>query len=272
MRSRTPAQVIVRSMDRGGETLRASQVHARLRLQGSPLDAALARPDVSRALTDVSWRTGAGHVTGLEVVVDGLAPGPMVHEGQPVYGSREPEVVWRGDDGLLDQALESPAVPEGPVRAAIDWHEIAKHAVDLDDDERRLPEPADKHVVRRNGRIVVRRGAMRPPVDVENIAEMVRLRGEGMSFKRIAKRLKVAAWTVSRYIRAFEEDHGVSFPEVQPVKPARRASSRRLPSATVARIAELAGEGISAYRIARVLGLGETTVKRYIRSFREVTD
>ena len=37
------------------------------------------------------------------------------------------------------------------------------------------------------------------------VARIVELRGEGLSFKKIGKALGIAAWTVSRYVRSFEE-------------------------------------------------------------------
>ncbi len=57
---RVGAKVVVRSIDNAGCTMRALTITSKLRLQGSVLAAALARPDVQSALTDVSWRTGVG--------------------------------------------------------------------------------------------------------------------------------------------------------------------------------------------------------------------
>ena len=64
---RVGSEIVVRSIYVGGSTIRALRVTTKLRLQGSALAAALASPAVSSALADVSYRTGAGHVTGLSV-------------------------------------------------------------------------------------------------------------------------------------------------------------------------------------------------------------
>ena len=54
---------------------------------------------------------------------------------------QEFEVAWRGGDGLLDQIPDPEPVDGGPTRAAVDWHELAKHAPDVDVDERSMPAP-----------------------------------------------------------------------------------------------------------------------------------
>ena len=51
-----------------------------------------------------------------------------------------------------------------------------------------------------------RRGYLRPPLPVETVARIVELRAAGLSFKKIGKALGIAAWTVSRYVRSFEEE------------------------------------------------------------------
>ncbi|MDE0005742.1 MAG: hypothetical protein OXQ29_23890 [Rhodospirillaceae bacterium] len=68
---RVGAKVVVRAIDNAGRTLHALTATSRLRLQGPALAAAFARPDVQSALTDVNWRTGAGHVSGVSVVYGG---------------------------------------------------------------------------------------------------------------------------------------------------------------------------------------------------------
>ena len=49
------------------------------------------------------------------------------------------------------------------------------------------------------------RGYLRPPLPVDTVARIVELRDQGLSFKKIGKALGIAAWTVSRYVRSFEE-------------------------------------------------------------------
>ena len=126
---RVGAKVVVRSIDNAGCTMRALTVISKLRLQGSALAAALARPDVLSALADVSWRTGAGHVTGVSVVCGEPEPEltslPAAAAGAPAEG----EVVWQGSDGALDQDLDE-FMPEGPQRARLDWKDLAKFAPD----------------------------------------------------------------------------------------------------------------------------------------------
>ena len=65
---RVGSEIVVRSIDHGGSTIGALRLTAKLRLQGSAPAAAPASPAVSSALADVSYRTGAGHTTGLSVV------------------------------------------------------------------------------------------------------------------------------------------------------------------------------------------------------------
>ena len=124
----------------------------KLRLQGSALAAALASPAVSSALADVSYRTGAGHTTRLSVVYHRVEPLTTVVRESAASPEQEFEVAWRGGDGLLDQMPDPEPVDGGPTRAAVDWHELAKHAPDVDDDERSMPAVADRKVLRRRGR------------------------------------------------------------------------------------------------------------------------
>ncbi len=200
---RVGAKVVVRSIDNGGCTMQALTVTSKLRLLGSALDAALARPDVQSALTDVSWRTGAGHVTGVSVVYGGLEPQVIPVRETATGAVAEAEVVWQGSDGALDQDLEE-FMPEGPQRARLDWNDLGKFAPDVDD-PRTTPLPADRPTLRRPGRVAIRRGFLRPPLPVDTVARIVELRNEGLSFKKIGKALGIAAWTVSRYVRSFEE-------------------------------------------------------------------
>ncbi len=203
---RVGSEIVVRSIDHGGSTIRALRLTAKLRLQGSALAAALARPAVSSALADVSYRTGAGHTTGLSVVYQQVEPLTTVVRESAVSAGREFEVAWRGADGLLDQTPDPEPVDGSPTRAAVDWHEVAKHASDFYDDERSMPALADRKVLRRRGRVTVRRGFLRPPMSAEAVARMVELRAQGLSFKRIARAVGCARITVSRYLRSFEEE------------------------------------------------------------------
>ncbi len=200
---RVGARVVVRSIDNAGCTMRALTVTSRLRLQGSALAAALARPDVLSALTDVSWRTGAGHVTGVSVVCGGPEPELTALRAAATGALAEGEVVWQGSDGALDQNLEE-FMPDGPQRARLDWNDLGKFAPDVDD-PRTAPMPADRATLRRPGRVSSRRGGFRPPLPVGTVARIFELRHEGLSFKKIGKALGIAAWTVSRYVRSCEE-------------------------------------------------------------------
>ena len=201
---RVGARIVVRSIDNAGCTMRALTITSKLRLQGSALAAALARPDVQSALTDVSWRTGAGHVTGVSVVYGKPEPEltPVREAGTGTVAKGE--VVWQGSDGALDQDLEE-FMPEGPQRTQLDWKDIGKYGPAVDD-PRRVPLPADRATLRRPGRVSSRRGYLRPPLSVDIVARIVELRREGLSFKKIGKALGIAAWTVSRYVRSFEEE------------------------------------------------------------------
>ena len=116
----------------------------------------------------------------------------------------EGEVVWQGSDGALDQNLDE-FMPEGPQRARLDWNDLGKFAPDVDD-PRTMPMPADRATLRRPGRVSSRRGYFRPPLPVDTVARIVELRAAGLSFKKIGKALGIARWTVSRYIRSFEEE------------------------------------------------------------------
>ena len=161
---------------------------------------------MSSALADVSYRTGAGHTTGLSVVYHRVEPLTTVVRESAVSPEQEFEVAWRGGDGLLDQMPDPEPVDGGPTRAAVDWHEVAKHAPDVDDDERSMPALADRKVLRRRGRVTVRRGFLRPPMSAEAVARMVELRAQGLGFGRIARAIGCARITVSRYLRSFEEE------------------------------------------------------------------
>ena len=200
---RVGAKVVVRSIDNAGCTMRALTVKSNLRLQGSALAAALARPDVQSKLADVSWRTGAGHVTGVAVVYGEPEP-ELIRVREAATGAvAEAEVVWQGSDGALDQDLEE-LMPEGPQRTLLDWKNLGKYAPDLDD-PRTTPLPADRATLRRPGRVSSGRGYLRPPLSVDTVARIFELRDQGLSFKKIGKALGIAAWTVSRYVRSFEE-------------------------------------------------------------------
>ena len=203
---RVGAKVVVRSIDNAGCTMQALSVTSKLRLQGSALAAALARPDVVSALTDVSWRTGAGHVTGVSVVCGEPEPELTSLPGTAGGAVAEGEVVWQGSDGALDQHLEE-FMPEGPQRARLDWKDLGKYAPDVDD-PRTAPMPADRVTLRRPGRVSSRRGFFRPPLTVDTVARIFELRDQGLSFKKIGRALGIAAWTVSRYVRSFEEGNG----------------------------------------------------------------
>ena len=106
----------------------------------------------------------------------------------------------------LDQMPDPEPVDGGPTRAAVDWHELAKHAPNVDDDERSMPAVADRKILRRRGRVTVRRGFLRPPMSAEAVARMVELRAQGLGFGRIAKAIGCARITVSRYLSSFEEE------------------------------------------------------------------
>ena len=202
---RVGSEIVVRSIDGAGSTIRALRVATKLRLQDSALAAALASPAVSSALADVSYRTGAGHTTGLSVVYHRVEPLTTVVRESAASPEQEFEVAWRGGDGLLDQMPDPEPVDGGPTRAAVDWHEVAKHAPDVDD-ERSMPALADRKVLRRRGRVTVRRGFLRPPMSAEAVARMVELRAQGLGFGRIARAIGCARITVSRYLRSFEEE------------------------------------------------------------------
>ena len=178
----------------------------KLRLQSSALAAALASPAVSSALADVSYRTGAGHTTGLSVVYHRVEPLTTVVRESPVSPEQEFEIAWRADDGLVDQMPDPEPVDGGPARAAVDWHELAKHAPDVDDDEPSMPAFADRKVLRRPGRVKIRRGFLRPPISAEAVARMVELRAQGLGFGHTAKAISCARITVSGYMRSFEEE------------------------------------------------------------------
>ena len=183
--------------------MRVLTVMSKLRLQGSALAAALARPDVQSTPTDVSWRTGTGHVTGVSVVYGGLEPQLIAVRDTATDAVAKAEVVWQGSDGTLDQDLEE-LMPEGPQRTRLDWKNLVKYAPDVDD-PRAVPLPADGATLRLPGRVSSRRGYLRPPLPVDTVARIFELRAEGLSFKKIGKALGIAAWTASRYVRSFED-------------------------------------------------------------------
>ena len=135
---------------------------------------------------------------------------------------QEFEVAWRGGDGLLDQMPDPEPVDGGPTRAAVDWHELAKHAPDVDDDERSMPALADRKVLRRRGRVTVRRGFLRPPMSAEAVARMVELRAQGLGFGRIAKAIGCARITVSPLPAQLRGGGPLTVAETR-----RRASCRR---------------------------------------------
>ena len=178
---RVGAKVVVRSIDNAGHTMRALTVTSKLRL-GSALAAALARPDVQSTLTDLSWRTGAGHVTGVSVVYGEPEPQLIPVREAATGAVAEAEVVWQGSDGALDQDLEE-FMPEGPQRTRLDWKNLGKYAPDVDD-PRTTPMPADRATLRRPGRVSSRRGFLRPPLPVDTVARIFELRDQGLSFKK----------------------------------------------------------------------------------------
>ena len=95
--------------------------------------------------------------------------------------------------------------PRGQQGARLDWQNLGKYAPDVDDDPRTTPMPADRATLRRAGRVSSRRGYLRPPLLVDTVARIFEFRDEGLSFKKLGKALGIAAWTVSRYVRSFEE-------------------------------------------------------------------
>ena len=88
-------------------------VTSKLRLQGSALAAALARPDVQSALTDVSWRTGAGHVTGVSVVYGELEPQLIPVRDTATGAAAEAEVIWQGSIHVSSLRIEEAVDPMG---------------------------------------------------------------------------------------------------------------------------------------------------------------
>ena len=63
---------------------------------------------------------------------------------------------------------------------------------------------ADRATLRRPGRVSSRCGYLRSLLP-DTVARIVELRGEGLSSKKNGKALGIAAWSVSRYVRSFEE-------------------------------------------------------------------
>ncbi len=161
---------------------------------------------MSSALAGVSYRTGAGHTTGLSVVYPRVEPLTTLVRESAVSPEQQFDVAWWGADGLLDQMPDPEPIDGSPARAAVDWHELAKHAPDVEDDERSMPAVADRKVLRRRGRVTVRREFLRPPMSAKAVARMVELRAQGLGFGRIARAVGCARITVSRYLRSFEEE------------------------------------------------------------------
>ena len=158
---RVGAKVVVRSIDNAGCTMRALTVTSGLRLQGSALAAALARPDVLSALT----ASAGAPAPGTSPACRSSAASPA--RADRAAGSRRRragrgEVVWQGSDGALDQNLEE-FMPDGPQRARLDWNDLARFAPEVDD-PRTVPLPADRATLRRPGRVSSRRGGFRPPL------------------------------------------------------------------------------------------------------------
>ena len=110
---RVGAKVVVRSIDNAGCTLRALTVTSKLRLQGSALAAALARPDVQSTLADVSWRTGAGHVTGVSVVYGEPEPQLITVREAATGAVAAAEVVWQGSIHVSSLRIEEAVDPMG---------------------------------------------------------------------------------------------------------------------------------------------------------------
>ena len=121
----------------------------------------------------------------------------------PVWQQAGAELAKQGSDGALDQDLEE-LMPEGPQRTRLDWKDLGKFAPDVDE-PRTAPLPADRATLRRRGRVSSGRGYLRPPLPVDTVARIVELRDAGLNFKKIGKALGIAAWTVSRYVRSFQE-------------------------------------------------------------------
>ena len=110
---RVGAKVVVRSIDNAGCTMRALTVRSKLRLQGSALAAALARPDVQSTLAYVSWRSGAGHITGVSVVCGGLEPQLIPVHDTATGAVAEAEVVWQGSIHVSSLRIEEAVDPMG---------------------------------------------------------------------------------------------------------------------------------------------------------------
>ena len=191
----------------GGSTIRALRLTAQLRLQGSALAAALASPAVSSALADVSYRTGAGHTTGLSVVYH---ESRAADDGRPRIGREcragvRGRVAGRLTASSTRRRTPSPSTAVRRARSSTGTSWPSTHP-DFYDDERSMPALADRKVLRRRGRVTVRRGFLRPPMSAEAVARMVELRAQGLGFKRIARAVGCAPITVSRYLRSFEEE------------------------------------------------------------------
>ena len=201
---RVGAKVVVRSIDNAGCTMRALTVTSKLRLQGSALAAALARPDVQSALADVSWRTGAGHVTGVSVVCGGPEPELTSVRETPTGAPAEGEVVWQGSDGALDQDLDE-FMPDGPQRARLDWNDLAKFAPDSRRPARDAAAGGPRNAQTPGPGVQPARFLSPAALGRHVVARIFELRHQGLSFKKIGKALAIAAWTVSRYVRSFEE-------------------------------------------------------------------
>ena len=95
-----------------------------------------------------------------------------------------------------------PAVGEGSRASLLERDEEAaepEFAAPAADDE------APSYGYRSAGCTSSRRGFLRPPLSVDTVARIFELSADGLSVKKIGKALGIAAWTVSRYVRSFEE-------------------------------------------------------------------
>ena len=200
---RVGAKIVVRSIDNAGCTMRALTVTSKLRLQGSALAAALARPDVQAALADVSWRTGAGHVTGVSVVYGKPEP-ELTRCGKPPP-ARWPRARWSGRAATAPSTRTSRSSCQRVRSArASTGRTSASTARPLTTRARRRCRPTGRRSDVRAG-CPAGAAILRPPLSVDTVARIFELRAAGLSFKKIGKALGIAAWTVSRYVRSFEE-------------------------------------------------------------------
>ena len=155
---RVHAKVVVPSIDNAGCTMHTLTVTSKLRLQGSALAAALASPDVPSALTDVTWRTHAGHVTDVSVVYSEPKSRLIAVRDTATGAVAEAELVWQNS---LDHHLEE-LMPHGPQRTRLDWTNLGKFGPDVED-PRTAPLPADRATLRRPGRVSAESTVIRRP-------------------------------------------------------------------------------------------------------------